>query len=293
MYQNDPLYICYSISIHKMKVYWIYPQKCGRRSAANEFVSEECNDSNFDIKRALKCFECSYMMLLDPERCNQYRDESFVNIETFPKPSGYEVLDEAAKSCIVVYQMSSRRTRCLRCMIKTFSTKENSFVHSKTSSLADTFRLGSKLPKWSWQNLLACHHKDKCVRIQKVPYHFCSEHAAILSSDSSKSIGRDATITYTQRGIPVGIWPPQMDYILMSYYKLERVSDLPPFYSNKIALVQFDFARSTFEDCASCKLSNQKYFFLRATNLLPLDMFGCIQQRLIFLGYVLKNYARF
>lgn len=54
-----------------------------------------------DIKRRLECSMCGNTILEDSGRCHQYRDESVVNIETYPKPSDNEVLDERMNNCIV------------------------------------------------------------------------------------------------------------------------------------------------------------------------------------------------
>lgn len=59
--------------------------------------------STSDIKTRLECCMCGNMILLEPERCHQYRHESVVNIETFSMPSGHEVLDERVNNCMVLY----------------------------------------------------------------------------------------------------------------------------------------------------------------------------------------------
>ncbi|KAL0587609.1 hypothetical protein ABG067_002905 [Albugo candida] len=244
--QRDPLYIYFCLPIHKLELYRMDPQKCVRCSAGNYFVIAECNDSNVRYQKKIGLF---------------HRYESIVNIETYPKPSDFEVLDERMNNCIVLYYVLDRRVRCHQCMKKAFSTKYDPHILTKTSSLVDTAKLSSVLPAWSLQNLLTCHLHDRCARLQKVPYHFCSEHASFLSSDSSKSTGRDATMRYTQKQVPVGIWPPQEYYALMSHAKLGRVPNLSPVHSNRIALVQFEYVRSTIEDCAKCLLEHPEVFF--------------------------------
>lgn len=214
-----------------------------------------------DIKKRLDCVNCGNWILLEPDRCHQYRDESVVNIETFPMPSGFEVLDERVSNCFVLYYEFSRRMVCHRCMEIALKTKIDPYILTETSSLLDTSTLSSKLSISSFQNLLACHGIHECIRLQKVPYHFCSGHTAFLSSESSNSIGRDGIIKYTQEQIQVGVWPPQMHHVLMSHPKSGRMPNVSPVYSDRIALVQFSYAKSTFVDCANCLLEQTEVFF--------------------------------
>ncbi|CCI39464.1 unnamed protein product [Albugo candida] len=186
--QRDPLYIYFCLPIHKLELYRMDPQKCVRCSAGDYFVIAECNDSNVRYQKKIGLF---------------HRYESIVNIETYPKPSDFEVLDERMNNCIVLYYVLDRRVRCHQCMKKAFSTKYDPHILTKTSSLVDIAKLSSVLPAWSLQNLLTCHLHDRCARLQKVPYHFFSEHASFLSSDSSKSTGRDATMSIFRLQCPI------------------------------------------------------------------------------------------
>lgn len=87
-----------------------------------------------DIKRRLKCDKCRSLILLEPEKCHQYRIESVGNKETYPKPPDYEMLDERVNNCIVLYYALGRRVRCLQCMKNAFSTESDPDVLTKTSS---------------------------------------------------------------------------------------------------------------------------------------------------------------
>lgn len=107
-------------------------------------------------------------MLLEPKKCPQYRDESVVNIETYPNPSDYEVLENGWTIVFFIYYILCSRDNYLRCMKNAFPTKVDPYVLSKTASLADTSKLdymqlfyrGEHL-NWWYEMLPWCIHRDR------------------------------------------------------------------------------------------------------------------------------------
>ncbi|CCI10836.1 unnamed protein product [Albugo candida] len=78
----------------------------------------------------------------------------------------------------------------------------------------------------------------------------------------------------------------------MSQFKSERVPKLPFLYSKSIALVQLCMRRLHLKIVQIVQSRTQKYLLRTTTNLRLLYMFGCVQHRRIFFGYVLKIFAQ-
>ncbi|CCI11137.1 unnamed protein product [Albugo candida] len=160
-----------------------------------------------NIEKRLKCPSCSNIMLLNQDECQKYRQKTNVNIETYPKLSGNNRLDQLRSNCMVLFYARSYQVRCIKCMKNSFATNKDPYILTRTSSLVDTSKLHPELTTSSFQKLLGCHNRRKCIRLQKVPDNFCSDHAFFLSLESSPSIPR-ADVTKKQRNIVQWMFGP-------------------------------------------------------------------------------------
>lgn len=215
-----------------------------------------------NIEQRLACLSCGNITLLDQDECRKYLRKAIVTTETYPKLPGKNMLDQLRSNCMVLFYVQSYQLSCVRCMKQSFDTDTDPYILTVTSSLVDTSKLHPELKTSSFQKLLGCHNNRQCIRIQKVPDIFCSEHAFFLLLESSPSNPRADVIKTTEQHCPVGIWPPQKHRILLSQSEIEGPSEMGPDFSNRIALVQFEYAESTFLECIYCLLENAEVFFV-------------------------------
>ena len=125
----------------------------------------------------------------------------------------------------------------------------------------------------SFSNLLLCHNRNRCVRIQKIPNEFCSEHVAFLLTPSFPSIDQDNFNQFTATSMPLGVWPPQSHHIVCnmatkntspscsSHLKSAPATLLWPMPQN-IALVRFAYVPSTQSDCIKCLMEHSEVYLL-------------------------------
>lgn len=224
------------------------------------------------------CYSCRVVEVLQLDDCRQDIANHLMSIEVYSKPAHLDMLNELDKSCLVLYHIKSETKRCFFCIKLYLAMEDQVILIRRSPSLLDTSKCKSKPTPGALRELFSkCVQKDKCIRIQNVPYHFCAAHQKYTNTRSSE---RTHTNIFLQNHIPVGFWPPLASEIsrsmniftpeksLMPHAGPARESEIWPALSS-IALVEFEYAANKAYDCLECLVEHTKVYFFYRSELVP------------------------
>nr|CCA21992.1 AlNc14C140G7219 [Albugo laibachii Nc14] len=231
--------------------------------------------TNSDVEH--HCHRCRTNQTLRPKICVKYLNGHAMEMEIHPPPPASQHTDELTASCFMSYHQSSGRIKCSHCIKKALDTNVNVYKVTKNSFLIDTTEDKKKLKTVSVNKIPVCHKVKTCKRIQMVPVSFYSEHRAFVSSANSQSqISSEKAKrihTFTDRSIPVGVWPPKTqqtashkEILTMEssrFAQSELASNIRVWAKyNSIAFLEFASEKFEQERCLRCLIQHTEVFFV-------------------------------
>ena len=157
-----------------------------------------------------ECSGCYTLEILDPQLCLKIRKNHVMNIETNHLPSTLQNTDMLRGKCLIANHALSHSHRCSKCMTRSF---KNMVQAQKIMDGWLLFDVSVTDLDGLLHDVLRCHNKFKCLRIQEVPNVFCSAHRAFLRPTDlhSEQLSKKPALIhkFTISYIPVGVWPPK------------------------------------------------------------------------------------
>lgn len=146
----------------------------------------------------------------------------------------------------------------------------------RSPSLLDISNCDLKPTPEEFRKLLTdCVSLSSCVRIQRVPYDFCTAHRGFMMTPSRE---RSKDSKFKQNSIPVGLWPPLERQIARSAHNFNYLEIFVPISgktydpriwlaSSNIAFVQFQYAHTKAHNCLKCLVEHAEVFFFYRSEL--------------------------